>query len=334
MTDETTNPSAESEFQTTEQAAQAFARLLNPQNSSSEQSVEQKQEESKDVEAAPSDSNVEAASEEQTEATETQAAEEPTGEKIVLDGEEIEVSTLKEWKASGLRQADYTKKTQAIAEERKAWEAQKASEEAAFRKEWLDKLASVSGVVADELQEYTKLDWDALKQDDPFQYALKMADYQRAQAKANNVARMNQAEIEAEQKKGAEQQKKFLEEQAQLVKKLIPEFADPTKSATLVTEMTSYLKNTGFSPEEIAGIQDARALKIIKDAISFRKLAENKSDVAQKKVVQQTKVLKPGASQSKSIKVDQADKARNAQWGKLKQTGKVSDAATLMKAFI
>jgi hypothetical protein len=41
-------------------------------------------------------------------------------DKFNIDGEEFTVDQIKEWKQNGLRQADYTKKTQELAEQRKA----------------------------------------------------------------------------------------------------------------------------------------------------------------------------------------------------------------------
>jgi hypothetical protein len=43
--------------------------------------------------------------------------------KFTIDGEEYTVDQIKEWKQNGLRQSDYTKKTQELAEQRKALKA-------------------------------------------------------------------------------------------------------------------------------------------------------------------------------------------------------------------
>jgi hypothetical protein len=40
-----------------------------------------------------------------------------------IDGEKVSLSTLKEWKANGLRQSDYTRKTQELAQQRKELES-------------------------------------------------------------------------------------------------------------------------------------------------------------------------------------------------------------------
>ena len=46
--------------------------------------------------------------------------------KFTIDGEEVDLDTIREWKRSGLRQSDYTRKTQELAKQRK--EAQEALE--------------------------------------------------------------------------------------------------------------------------------------------------------------------------------------------------------------
>ena len=43
--------------------------------------------------------------------------------KFTIDGEEFTIDQIKEWKQNGLRQSDYTKKTQELAEQRKQLEA-------------------------------------------------------------------------------------------------------------------------------------------------------------------------------------------------------------------
>ncbi len=59
----------------------------------------------------------ESATEEETESTETDLF------YLDLDGEEVSSDQLKQWKSNGLMQADYTRKTQAHAENVKAFEA-------------------------------------------------------------------------------------------------------------------------------------------------------------------------------------------------------------------
>lgn len=49
----------------------------------------------------------------------------PKVDKFNIDGEEITLEQIKEWKQNGLRQSDYTKKTQELAQQRKELEALK-----------------------------------------------------------------------------------------------------------------------------------------------------------------------------------------------------------------
>ena len=336
MSDQTTNPAGESEFRTLDKAADAFLRVMNPEPPKAEQAPPPKGEESNSEEAPVKE---EAAAEDSVQAEQPEAKEESDkGEAeetiLLIEDEEVPVSKLKEWRESGLRQADYTQKTQALAAERKAWEEQRAQEEARFRKEGTDKLAMFAGQVADELQQYANIDWDALRSEDPFVYNTKWADYQRAQLKAQQASQLTQKEIDAEKAKYAQATQQQLEEQAKLAVKLMPELSDPAKAQKLLGDMTSYMKDVGFTQEEIASISDAKALKVIKDAMQFAQLHKKGSEVAVKKVVPQTKILKPGSSAAKSTKQEVAQKQTADQFNRLRKSGRVEDAAALFRKMI
>jgi hypothetical protein len=77
------------------------------------------------VEDTPVEDNVETTEPEETPDTEVEEETEPISE-FDIDGEKVTLDQIKEWKNSGLRQSDYTKKTQEVANMRK--EAEQALE--------------------------------------------------------------------------------------------------------------------------------------------------------------------------------------------------------------
>ncbi len=64
----------------------------------------------------------------------------------------------------------------------------------------------------------------------------------------------------------------------------------------LVAELSAYLAERGFTPEELGGVADHRTYLVALDAMRYRKLMKAQKDAAAKKVVSAGKVQKPGAA--------------------------------------
>lgn len=91
---------------------------------------------------------------------------EPEYATIEIDGKEYNVPP--ELKDGYLRTADYTRKTQEVAEQRRIVEAQKAEAEALFNisNEFIEGRAQLSNADA-MLKQYSQVDWDAYFNEDP-----------------------------------------------------------------------------------------------------------------------------------------------------------------------
>jgi len=92
----------------TEEEQEEFSKLLQEEEKTEEEKTEEVD-----------DSGTPEKEEEQPKEKEEVKEEEPEEPVVELDGEKIPVSEVKEWKQGYLRQQDYTKKTQALAEERR-----------------------------------------------------------------------------------------------------------------------------------------------------------------------------------------------------------------------
>ncbi len=131
-------------------------------------------------------------------------AEEDLKYTIKVDGEEIEVG-IDELKNGYQRQADYTRKSQALAEQRKETEAilserQRLEQE---RQMYANGLQMLREQQSSKLQEFENTDWQTLKDEDPYQYILKRDEYRDAQEKVQNVLQQ-QAIIQQEQAEEAQ----------------------------------------------------------------------------------------------------------------------------------
>ena len=95
----------------------------------------------------------------------------PSTYTIKVDGKDVEV-TLDELQAGYSRQADYTRKSQVLAEQRK-----KADEELAAtqqeRQHYLSQLEQFNTQADAKIKEFSSTDWTKLKEEDPAEYMLK-----------------------------------------------------------------------------------------------------------------------------------------------------------------
>lgn len=330
MSDQTTNPTQGESSLSINQAAEAISNLLKPKESPKDQPSEPVAEN-----AASEDSSTEAT---QVVAEESQDQPDAASEGVQTDedefliGEEkVKASQLKEWKESGLRLQDYTKKTQELAQQRKEFEEWKAKEEQAFRQQWTERLVQFADVVADELAPFEKVDWDKLRQEDPYQYQNMWVDFQRAQMRAQQAQQSVQQALSEEQSKRDAERQRMLQAQANEAKKVLPDLADPAKAGALISEMTSYLKDAGMSPEEISEISDHRALKIIYDAMQWQKTRAGVQKAPAKKVVAVTKVVKPGSPHNnREVRSERSMKVDKELHNRLRNSGRINDAAELI----
>jgi len=123
---------------------------------------------------------------------------EPELEEVDLDGEKLAVpkTAAEKLKAAMLRQADYTRKTQELAELRKQSEESFAQREARVAAEQAN-IQSVARVMAidERLQQFANVDWHALSQSDPVAAQQQYFTYQQLKdARGGLVSQIQQQE--------------------------------------------------------------------------------------------------------------------------------------------
>ena len=312
------------------QAANALEGLFDTPEDSKEQpegEVEQAVQ-AEEVETEPQEAEAESESEDtQDESDNTDQEEEPRYV-VKAAGEEKEVPLSELIKGYQLG-ADYTKKTTEVAEQRKAVEAERqAIEEAKYardnyaqRLQAIDQLLSAQQPKAEELQ--------YLKENDPIGYAVKVAEITEQKEQLAAV-RAEQARIAQEQQseQAAAIQNRIAQEAAKLAQAL-PEFSDKVKGEQLRKEIRTYGKELGFTDDELSNVYDSRHVLTLHKAMMYDKLQKAKPAVT-KKVNQAPKMLQSGTGGSK---VTESDVVRQ-QSQRLRQTGKVSDAASVLEQFL
>lgn len=255
-------------------------------------------------------------------------ADEPQAFKVSVDGEEVEV-TLDELLKGYSRTSDYTRKTQALAEQRKAIEAE-ATQYREQRDAYATLLPQLQGVLEQVVP--AEPDWDTLRKElDPGEFAARFADHQRATQQLNAV-RTEQERIQREQAEEAQRNlaETLAAEQARLLE-AIPEWQDTSKASADKKALVDYAAGLGYTEQDLANVNDHRLILMLRDAMRYRELTTKGAEaVAEKKVA--AKVLKPGP------RVEQPRKAQNEAVRRarkqLAQTGRPRDAANLIEQLL
>ena len=303
----------------------------NPVKDNSESVSEEVVEET--LEASEEEVESEEQSEEETyEAEDSDEVEEEAEEEapqtftVKASGEEKEV-TFDELVSGYQLGSDYTKKTQELAENRKAVEAEaKAIVEAQqVRDTYAQRLQAVEQLLT---MNDSPEDIASMKENDPIGYAVKVAEMtekkeqlQAVRAEQQRIAQQQQAD------RAQAMQRQIAQESAKLAE-VLPEFSDKAKGEQLRSEIRNYGKSVGFTDQELSQVYDSRHVLVLHKAAMYDKLQKSKPGV-QKKVANAPKMVKSGTK----VKQGNNDVQRR-QKQQLKGSGKVRDAAKLFENFI
>ena len=214
---------------------------------------------------------------------------------VKVDGEEVEI-TLDEALNGYQRQQTFTKRSQEIAEQRKA-----AEKEAAQAKEARDYYAQQLDVLAQQIQQTIpqEPDWVALaKEVTAEEYNAIRAEYDNRQA---NLAKVEQERQAVAQQQAAEQEKmlhEHLRAQRSDMLNRIPQWKDDDVRNKERLEVVEYARNIGFSEQEVSQATDARAVELLYKAMQWDNL-QRKKPTAKKRTRQAPKMAKAGQPRTK-----------------------------------
>ena len=246
---------------------------------------------------------------------------------VKIDGKDTQV-TEDELLSGYSRQADYTRKSQVLAEQRKKMEEELAATQQE-RQHYLSQLEQFNTQADSKLEEFKSVDWTRLKEEDPMEYALKRDQYRELQENKRLVAEEQQ---QLAQKQQQEMQSKWNEElarQQEVMAQRLPEWNDPEKGPKLKQDIKSFALNKGFTEQEVDSLIDARSVDVLHKAMMYENLLAAKIANKKQKVV--PKVQKPGTPSTKSeVNSEKIKQTRQ----RLKRTGRVDDAAAVIKSLM
>lgn len=278
--------------------------------------------------------NSEAESEEYEESYESEVEQEDSNDeqetqtyRVKAAGEEKDV-TLDELIKSYQLGTDYTRKSQAVAEERKAVEAERQAIQEAkqIRDTYAERLQIIEQMLNQPQQEENL---EYLKETDPIGYAVKVAELSQKEKQLMQV-RAERERIAQQQEYDRQEQLRYkINEEAQKLVAALPEYADPVKGETIRKEVRNYGKQAGFSDDELANVYDSRAVLTLWKAMQFDKLQASKPGIT-KKVNEAPRTMKSGVTQPRDSQGEEIRKLK----ARVRQSGRVADAAAAFERFL
>lgn len=246
---------------------------------------------------------------------------------VRVDGKDVKV-TQEELLAGYSRQADYTRKSQVLSEQRQKADSELAATQQE-RQRYLSQLEQFNTQADSKINELAKTDWTQLKEEDPTEYMLKRDQYRELQ---ENQRLITEEQKNIHYKQGQERETAWnaeLQRNQQIISQRVPDFHDPEKGPKLKQDIKSFAVKKGFSEQEVDSLIDARSVDILHKAMLYDKLLTAKISGKKSKVV--PKVQRPGSPASRDEISSDKLKAKRA---RLKRSGHISDAQSLIESLM
>lgn len=209
-----------------------------------------------------------------------------------------------------LMESDYRKKTMALADDRKALEAE--------QRKIAEKVQDLEAVLKLDMEDLDTPEMQELREDYPDEY------YQKYDAVQRKKERLEKYRKELGEKKDAEKLQRQKSEFDKL-SQAIPEWLDNDKMKSGLDSIVETLRNEGFKDDEMGDLLDSRLIKLFHKAYLHDQIVN--SSVRDKRVQRPVKSSSP---ESRDSRVD-ARSELNKSVEQLKKTGSVKDAQSAIQ---
>jgi hypothetical protein len=271
------------------------------------------------------DESNEETTEEQSELDEeTDEEEKPTEVYTVkVDGKEIDV-TLDELQKGYSRTQDYTRKTQQIAETRKAVEA----EASAIRAE-REQYAQLLGALKQQLESTeAPVDMDRLYNEDPIEWVRQSEVMRQKQDKLAAIQSEQQRLSQLTAQQRAQEMQAHLASQQEALIQAVPEWKDSKKAKAEKALLIEFGQKIGFSEEELKNVYDHRAVIALRKAALYDQMMSKRGQI--KPVINNgPRPAKPSAAGRVSTTTE-STRAKQ----RLAKSGRVDDAAKAIELLL
>jgi len=243
---------------------------------------------------------------------------------VKLDGKDIEVDE-QELLQGYQRTADYTRKTQELANQRKAAEAELAAIRAE-REQYQSVLPAIQQLL--ESQMGAQPDWDRLYVEDPIEW-VRQRELWRDKVAQVEAVRSEQARLgQLQQAEQAQRIQQTLSREQEALLAKLPEWRDAERAKADKAAILEYgVREIGFAPEELNAVYDHRAVVLLRKAMAYDKLMAKQV----KPTNPAPRAIRPGnASPPGQRQATEQTRARQ----RLAKTGRVEDAAAIFKGLL
>lgn len=203
-----------------------------------------------------------------------------------IDGEEINLKQVREWKAGHMKDRDYRQKTQVLAEKGKSLDSTIESYQAK-----IDALDDSISSIQEMISSGDEVDFDYLRETDTSEYL------RQKELKTEREAKLGAAKQKAEEIKAQELNNLVAHEQKLLIESN-PEWKDEKLRNADIKLVNDYIQEQGFTSQEAAQLVNHKMINALKDAAKYAKL-KNKAPSVEKRVKQAPKAIKPSVRKGK-----------------------------------
>ena len=187
-------------------------------------------------------------------------------EYVDIEYEGVNYNLPPELKDALLRQSDYSKKTQTVADDRRALEAQQQQFQQAAQMQSRNMQGHAQlAALQNQLEQYTNVDWDSYSEQDPTAAQKAFFQYTQLKDATTNLGQQLQSQesqaLQQQQMTSARQLEQGKAELARDIKGWSPE---------LVSKLNTHGETYGFSHNELTTISDPRAVRVLHDAYLYR----------------------------------------------------------------
>ena len=220
-------------------------------------------------------------------------------------------------------QADYTRKTQEVAEQRRTVDSQQ------------DKLQSVAQQIKEQRDTFLAFQEQfspeppdiSLVETDPQAYTLNKAYYDQWRETYDNFASETQRYQMQEQQLLQQNEQQFLENQKHMMVETVPELGTAEGFQAFKNDLAKdFVPHYGYSMDDLLKVTDHRFAKLAKDAMAYQRLQQS-TPATKEKLRNKPKVITPKARKA----TNQKTTAKKARAQRLAKTGDLDDAiASLM----
>lgn len=204
--------------------------------------------------------------------------------KTKIDGKESTVS-LAELRKGYQMESAITQRGQKQAEERKAFEAQRAQ----VQEQVTNQLQQTEGMMMmmqqELLKDYQSVNWEELRNIDPAEYTAKRYDFEQRQGQLQQAGGyVQQMRDQYAQEQEAKKQELVQQEWGRMMENN-PDWNKPEVYDKEMRELRDFASTRyGFTDEDFKSVTDSRTIELIKDAKAYNQ---------GKKVVEEKKVKRP-----------------------------------------